>query len=483
MSPAPSRLPGLRALAALLLGAVLAAAGAALWLAHAPWLRGRMEAEGERLVARALEETAAARGEDLDRTAEVLRAGTDHLVGRWTRDLEDLPFELAAGDAAAVRGLVGRAAAEVGDLSRENARVLAFEVRRRSDARMARLEGTLREIQATAGERTAASVALSSSLLVLGLFAALLGLQGFLLDRAVLRPVRRIAEGAERLAAGDLSHRVEESGSREVAELAAGLNRMAAAVERSSAEVRALNEGLERRVREKSAALVRAETLASLGTLAGGVAHEFNNLLGGILGTAEDALQDAAGEAREAWELVVRTARRGCAVTENLLRFARPREPRVEQVDAAAVLRDAAALVQPEADRKGVIVAVADGRAPRVQADPAELHQVALNLLANAVAFTPRGGRVEASTAGEEGWCVLRVRDTGPGIPPAVLPRLFEPFFTTRGSEGTGLGLAVSHGIVRAHGGTLEAGNDPAGGAVFTVLLPPGGAMPKGGAA
>ncbi len=482
-SPGPRRLPGLRTLAALLFGAVLMGGGFLVWLVHAPWLRGRMAAEDERLVARALEETAAARREDLDRTSEVLRAGTDHLVGRWTRDLEDLPFELVAGDPAAIRGLVGKAAAEVGDLSRENARVLASEVRRRSDARMARLEETLRGLQETAGRSTAASVALSSSLLLLGLLAALLGLQAFLLDRAVLRPVRRIAEGAERLAAGDLSHRVEESGSREVADLAAGLNRMAAAVERATAEVRALNEGLERRVREKGAALVRAETLASLGSLAGGVAHEFNNLLGGILGTAEDALQDAPdGEAREAWELVLRTARRGCSVTGNLLRFARPREPGVEAVDAAALLRDAAALVQPEADRKGVAVSVTDGGAPRVPADPSELHQVALNLLANAVAFTPAGGRVEAATAVEDGWCVLRVRDTGPGIPAEALPRIFEPFFTTRGPEGTGLGLAVSHGIVRAHGGAIEAGNDPAGGAVFTVRLPPAGA-PRGGAA
>ena len=124
-------------------------------------------------------------------------------------------------------------------------------------------------------------------------------------------------------------------------------------------------------------------------------------------------------------------------------------------------------------------LAVTDGGAPRVQADPSELHQVALNLLANAVAFTPRGGRVEAATPLEEGACVLRVRDTGPGIPPEAMPRLFEPFFTTRGPEGTGLGLAVSHGIVRAHGGSIGAANDPRGGALFTVRLPvraPGGA-------
>jgi signal transduction histidine kinase len=441
-----------------------------------------MEADTERLVTEALAEVAAARRDDLDRTGEVLRAGTDHLVDRWRRDLEDLPFELVAGDAAAVRSLVGRETEQVGSISRENVRVLSSEVRKRSEERMARLDASLREIQSRTGRSTAASLAVSSSFLVLGLLAALLGLQGFLLGRAVLRPVRRVAEGADRLAAGELSFRIEESGSREAAELAASLNGMAAAVEKSAAEVRALNEGLERRVREKSAALVRAETLASLGTLAGGVAHEFNNVLGGILGTAEDAIHDARDPGtREALELVARTAKRGCGVTENLLRFARPREPRVEPVDAAALLRDATDLVRSEAARRGVTVEVRADALPPIPADPAELHQVVLNLLTNALVFTPAGGRVEASAGREGDAAVLRVRDTGPGIAPEILPRIFEPFFTTRGSEGTGLGLAVSHGIARAHGGSLEAANDPGGGAVFTLRIPLTGG--KGGGA
>jgi signal transduction histidine kinase len=477
---APGRgrqLPGLPALSALLLGTVLLGGGALVWFVHAPWLRARSAEATGVLATESLAEVASARREDLDRTGEVLRAGTDHLVARWKGDLADLPFELVAGDPAAVRALVERETESVGAAARDNARVVSFEVRRRSDARMARLEDSLRALQERAARDTAASLAVSSSLLVLGLLAALLGLQSFLLGRAVVRPVRRLAEGADRLAAGDLAHRIEEGGSREVAELGASLNRMAASVERATSEVKALNEGLEARVREKSAALVRAEKLASLGTLAGGVAHEFNNLLGGILGTAEEALHDAKEpETREALDLVVRTARRGCRVTDDLLRFAKPKPPRVAPLDAVAVLRDAAALVQAEAERRGVRVEVRAGALPPLAADAAEIHQVVLNLLSNALTFTPKGGLVGAEAAREGGSIVLRVRDTGPGIPPEVLPRLFEPFFTTRGSEGTGLGLAVSHGIVRAHGGTIEAANDPPGGAVFTVRLPLGGA-------
>jgi two-component system NtrC family sensor kinase len=467
--------PGLRTLSALLFGGVLLGGVALVGLVHAPWLRSRTIEDTDRLVKEALEEVAAARREDLDRTGEVLRAGTDHLVARWKGDMQDLPFELVAGDAAAIRALVARETEAVGASARENARVVSNEVRRRSEGRMERLEGSLRALQDRAARDTAASLALSSSLVVLGVLAVLLGLQGFLLGRAVVAPVRRIAEGADRLAAGDLAHRIEEGGSREVADLGAALNRMAASVERSAGEVRALNADLERRVEEKSKALVRAETLASLGTLAGGVAHEFNNLLGGIQGTAEEALADAKDpETREALDLVVRTARRGCGVTENLLRFARPREPRIESVDAGGILRDAAALLAIDAERRGVRLRVKPGGPPPFPADPAELHQVVLNLLTNALAFTPEGGLVEAEAAVEGDRAVIRVRDTGPGIPAASLPRLFEPFFTTRGSEGTGLGLAVSHGIVRAHGGSIEAGNGPDGGAVFTVRLPLG---------
>ncbi|MHC4821661.1 MAG: sensor histidine kinase, partial [Planctomycetota bacterium] len=400
MGNGTTRPPALSLLSAMLFAAVLVGGGLVLHFAHGPWLEGRMDAGTEALVEEALEQVKAARRDDLLQTREIVLAGADHVTRRWRRDLEDLPFELVAGDADRVRALVTREVDAVGALSKENARVLASEVRRRSRERMDELEKTLRAMQQETGRRTAADVALSSSMIIAGLLAALLGLQGFLLGRAVVDPVRRMAEGAERLAAGDLTHRIEETGSRETADLAAGLNRMAAAVEASNREVRELNEGLEQRVREKSAALVRAETLASLGTLAGGVAHEFNNLLGGILGTSEDAASDASdADTREAFDLIARTARRGCAVTENLLRFARPSEPHVETVDVAALLNDARALVEPEASRRGVSVTVTGEPPAEFLADPSEMHQVVLNLLANAVAFTSDNGSVAVHSA------------------------------------------------------------------------------------
>lgn len=150
-----ARPPGLRTLSALLFGAVLLGGGALVWFVHAPWLRARTAQDTDRLVTAALEEVAAARREDLDRTGEVLRAGTDHLVARWKGDLQDLPFELVAGDPAAVRSLVARETEAVGASAMENARAVSFEVRRRSEVRMARLEASLRALQDLAARDTA----------------------------------------------------------------------------------------------------------------------------------------------------------------------------------------------------------------------------------------------------------------------------------------------------------------------------------------
>lgn len=213
--------------------------------------------------------------------------------------------------------------------------------------------------------------------------------------------------------------------------------------------------------------------------MARGMAHEFNNILGGIHGCSQDLLEDERDDdTREVLEVIVRTARRASVITDNLLRFSRGGQHDLSWVPLDRIVRDAVELVQAEADERGVTIDVtADGGEP-VLTDPRGLQQVALNLIINAVQASASGGRVTvAATSGESG-AVIVVSDDGVGIEAGVLPHVFDPFFTTKeaassGRGGTGIGLSVSHGIVRALGGTIDVRSEGVGrGAAFTITLP-----------
>jgi signal transduction histidine kinase len=183
--------------------------------------------------------------------------------------------------------------------------------------------------------------------------------------------------------------------------------------------------------------------------------------------------------------MIERTARRGTTITANLLRFARPGTGSIADVDAVALVQDVADLIGPEATRLGVEVRVECSGDARVQAEPSGLHQVLLNLATNALhAMRERGGVLTLSAVAgiDDDVVTLRVTDTGHGIPADVRERLFEPFFTTRGPEGTGLGLSVTYGIIRAHGGRIDIESEPGHGATFRIELPRGRRRAPGGA-
>jgi two-component system NtrC family sensor kinase len=225
--------------------------------------------------------------------------------------------------------------------------------------------------------------------------------------------------------------------------------------------------------------LTQSEKLAALGQFVAGIAHELNNPLQGVLGHLE--LMRRAGalpkELRPDVATVYREADRAAKIVRNLLVFAGSHRLTRRAVSLTAVLQKVIALRQTACrDARIEIVRQYQEKLPRVPSDPLLLHQVFLNMIMNAeqaIAAAGRPGRIEISVRAAGDRLVTAIRDTGDGIPAEALPRIFEPFYTTKDvGKGTGLGLAIAYGIVQEHGGQIVAANHPDGGAVFTVELP-----------
>ncbi len=234
--------------------------------------------------------------------------------------------------------------------------------------------------------------------------------------------------------------------------------------------------------------LRRADRLAAIGQLAASMTHEIRNPLGAIQGTAE-ILRDefSPGHPKaEFVDILLKETERLNEVVEEFLAYARPKqaEEGMETLDLSELARETAAFLATPARKAGVAVIVEAADAVWVQGRPAQLKQVLVNLILNAVQATPPGGRVWVRV----GRCAGTVRtpefpereaevarvcveDEGPGLPDEGLERVFEPFYTTK-EEGTGLGLAISRKIAEAHGGGIQAGNRPEGGARFVLQLP-----------
>lgn len=229
------------------------------------------------------------------------------------------------------------------------------------------------------------------------------------------------------------------------------------------------------RVRELERRLMHSERLAGVGRLAAGIAHEINNPLEGMsnyLRLLEEDIE--AGRTDEAPQLVSRVREgleRAAGVVRQVLAFSDPGRTPKQRLDLTEVAAGAARFVASNPMFRGLEVRTPPASAPLwVDGNATTLGQVFLNLLLNACESQPDGGLVELSWSREGEVAVVTVADRGPGLDPEVAGRLFEPFVSTRGS--TGLGLAVCHGIVREHGGSIRGGDRAGGGARFEVRLP-----------
>jgi signal transduction histidine kinase len=225
-------------------------------------------------------------------------------------------------------------------------------------------------------------------------------------------------------------------------------------------------------------ALVRSEKLASMGQLAAGIAHEVNNPLGVVIMYAHFLMEQLGDrpEYRDDLTMVVEQADRCKKIVSGLLDFARQNKVEHHRVNVADLINKALRGVPPPLNvALDARHTMAD---PLVDADPDQLTQVLINLVTNAYAAMPDGGSLVVTTRDDGERFCLEVADTGVGIPPEHFPKLFEPFFTTKkGGKGTGLGLAVTYGIVKMHRGDIKVAcnSDPGAGptgTVFTVSLP-----------
>ena len=238
--------------------------------------------------------------------------------------------------------------------------------------------------------------------------------------------------------------------------------------------VQQLRESREEIQRLHRTQMSRAEHLATLGEMAAGLAHEIRNPLAGIAGVMEIVGRDLPAKSAaiavlgEAQNEVVHINK----IVSELLEIARPKPPAYRMGDLVAVAKHASLFARDQAAASKVTLEVIKNDSiPMLEFDSGQIHQVLLNLLLNAVQACQKGGCVRVEFASTDATVSVTVSDTGQGIPPAVLPNIFRPFFTTKGN-GTGLGLSLARRIMEDHGGSIGVTSELGKGSQFTLILP-----------
>ena len=309
-----------------------------------------------------------------------------------------------------------------------------------------------------AGKVVHAEMRIGEAILFLLIAPGLAAGAGVAIGRSVTRPLARLKAGAERIGAGDLDTRIDIEAPDEFGALAQQFNAMAASLKEHQHQ---------RLVNEK---------LAGIGRLAAGVAHEINNPLGVILGYVRVLSKKADGAFRDDLAVIETETLRCKEIVDGLLDLSRPIKPGVHPVDLRELADDVTARVSDSEQASGVSITVmGEGSVP---GDALKLRQVVFNLVKNAVEAAAPDGHVEVRLVEADQYVELKVDDSGPGFTQEVREHLFEPFFTTK-QRGSGLGLAVSRAIARAHGGDLTIGSIERG-ARLVLRLP---RTPTGGAA
>jgi two-component system, NtrC family, sensor kinase len=306
----------------------------------------------------------------------------------------------------------------------------------------------------------------------------------YLITRRTISPLEEMVAATRTIAGGDLTVRVSASSRDEIGDLATSFNEMLSSLQATKRELEEWGRTLEERVQQRTdelvavqSRMVQSEKLASIGRLAAGVAHSINNPLGGILSLSMLALEEDSQTPalREDLRTIANQALRCREIVKGLLDFSHQSESRVTRTAITPLVDSAIALLERQSVFHSIeVVRRLQPELPPVLIDPGQLQEVITSLVVNAIDAMEDGGTltIETSAAPQSSEVLIRIADTGKGIPPDVMPFIFEPFFTTKTvGKGTGLGLAIVHGIVTGAGGRIEVATSPKGTA-FTIRLP-----------
>lgn len=303
----------------------------------------------------------------------------------------------------------------------------------------------------------------------------------------VSTPVSLLTRGMEKVAGGDLDYHLDINTKDEIGELAQAFNAMTSDLKKAKNELVEWGNTLEKKVQEKTEAIHRAqaqlihsEKLASLGRMAAGVAHEINSPLTGIVTFGHLLLKKfpPGSEENEDIQVIIEQANRCSTIIKGLLGFARASAAEKAPTNINDVIDHSLNIVRNKADFFNIkIVTDFDEYLSKVKADSSQLQQVFLNMIMNAADAIEGKGTITMITRNildnSGDWVEIEFRDTGPGIDDENLAKIFEPFFTTKPvGKGTGLGLAVSHGIIHEHGGSISVKTKQGEGTSFFIKLP-----------
>jgi two-component system NtrC family sensor kinase len=313
---------------------------------------------------------------------------------------------------------------------------------------------------------------------------------GLFIQRSVYRPVKELANGTTKVAAGDFNLTIPSHSEDEMGQLAESFNKMTQRLKKADMEIKDLIKNLEKKVEERTAELkaaqyqlLQSEKLASIGKLAATIAHEINNPLSGILTynklierklTEGTLNKDEIPKFLSYLAIMERETERCSTIVRNLLDFARQREPSLKpDVDINTVTEEAISLLANQIALQEITLEKSFGQLSPIMADPAQLRQAFLNVILNSCEAMHHGGRLSITTTFSDNEKVVKVEiaDNGAGIPEKDIPKIFDPFFTSR-EKGTGLGLSVVYGIINSHQGNIEVKSTVGEGTTVIITLP-----------